>query len=321
MPAEVQVCESWARDGLQSWPAVVPLEGKLAVLYAAAAAGVREVDATAFVPAKTTPQFGDADEVLAGLVGSGLRTRVLAPNLRGVQRAVEVHERLGGAIDTIGIPISASEAHNLANLRRTHADHFPVIEDMIRVAHGAGVRVIVAVATAYGCPIAGQIDESTVFGLAARLVDLGVDRMMLSDTTGLADPVRAGAYTARARAEFPVVEQIAHFHATRGTGLANTWAAVQAGATCVDSCLGGIGGEPATVEQNHAGETGNTTTEDLVVLLERVGVKTGIDIDRLLEAGRVAERTLGVPGRSQVQCTGPGLDRPTGPSEREETTA
>ncbi|HTK64092.1 MAG TPA: hydroxymethylglutaryl-CoA lyase [Pseudonocardia sp.] len=303
----MSVCECWARDGLQSWPSVVATDRKLEVLHAAIAAGIAEVDATSLVPPRYAPQFADAEQVLAGLAATGVRARVLAPNLRGVQRAVELHERLGGFVETVGFPISASEPHNLANVKRTHAEHLPVIAEMITTAHGAGLTVIVAVATAYGCPLIGQVDEKTVFGIAATLADLGVDRLMLSDTTGLADPVRVARYTARARAEFPEVELVAHFHDTRGAGVANTWAAVAAGATCVDACLGGIGGEPATVEQNHAGETGNTCTEDVVVLLERAGIRTGIDVDALLAAGRAAAEVLGHPTRSQVQHTGHGL--------------
>lgn len=306
-PDRVSVCECWARDGLQSWSSVVPTADKLAVLRAAIAAGVTEVDATSLVPPRHAPQFADAEEVLAQLADTGVRARVLAPNLRGVQRAVELRERLGGFIETVGFPISASEPHNLANVKRTHAEHLVGITEMIETAHDGGLKVIVAVATAYGCPIIGRVDEDTVFGIAATLVGLGVDRLMLSDTTGLADPVRASRYTARARAEFPDVEVVAHFHDTRGSGIANTWAAVSAGATAVDACLGGIGGEPERVEQNHAGETGNTCTEDLVVLLERSGIDTGIDVDALLTTGRTAAGVLDTPTRSQVQHTGHGL--------------
>lgn len=307
-PASVRVCECWARDGLQSWPHVVRTQDKLDVLRAVIAAGVTEIDATSLVPARYAPQFGDAEQVLAGLAATGVRARVLAPNLRGVKRAVELHEHLEGFIETVGFPISASEPHNLANVKRTHAEHLAAIADMVAAAHDGGLKVIVAVATAYGCPLIGHVDEAVVFDIAGQLAALGVDRLMLSDTTGLADPVRAARYTARARADFPDVELVAHFHDTRGTGVANTWAAVAAGATCVDASLGGIGGEPERVEQNHAGETGNTCTEDVVVLLERAGLRTGIDVDALLAAGRLAAGVLDQPTRSQVQHTGHGLE-------------
>lgn len=303
----MSVCECWARDGLQSWPTVISTEDKLDVLRAALAAGVTEIDATSLVPTRHAPQFGDAERLLAALADTGVRARVLAPNPRGVARAVDLHRDLGGFVDTVGFPISASEPHNLANVKRTHAEHLAAIGDMVGTAHDGGLRVIVAVATAFGCPLIGQVDEGTVFRIAQRLAELGVDRLMLSDTTGLADPVRAAAYTARAVREFPGVELVAHFHDTRGTGIANTWAAVLAGATCVDACLGGIGGEPATVEQNHAGQTGNVCTEDVVVLLQRAGVATGIDPEALIAAGRRAGQVLDAPTRSQVQHTGHGL--------------
>ena len=306
-PRSVRVAECWARDGLQSWPRVVPLAQKLEILRLVVAAGVSEVDATALVPPRTAPQFADAEEVLAGIAATGVRTRVLVPNLRGVERAVAIRERLGGAIDSVGVPISASEAHNVANVRRGHAEHLAEIAVMTKTAHAAGLRVGAAVATAYGCPLAGAVAEETVFALARRLVDLGVASLMLSDTTGFADPVRARRYAERAVAEFPGVEIVAHFHDTRGAGIANTWAAVLGGASAVDGCLGGIGGEPATVQQNHAGETGNVCTEDLVVLLERAGVWTGVDVEAILTAGRRAEAILGRAGRSQVLRTGPGL--------------
>ncbi len=307
-PQSVLVCESWARDGLQSWPRVVPTEDKLSVLRQVIASGVREVDATALVPPRYAPQFADAEEILAAVADTGVRVRVLTPNLRGVERAVAVRDHLGGGVDAIGFPISASEAHNVANVRRTHQEHLGDIERMVTLAKSAGLRTVAAVATAFGCPIVGDVPEDVVFGIADRLVGFGVDRIMLSDTTGLADPVRVAAFFTRAAQQYPDVGLIAHFHDTRGTGVVNTWAAVLAGATCVDACLGGIGGEPASVEQNHAGETGNVSTEDLMVLLERAGVDTGIDVDAMLTAGRLAQQALSAAGRSQVQRTGASLD-------------
>jgi hydroxymethylglutaryl-CoA lyase len=178
---------------------------------------------------------------------------------------------------------------------------------MVQSGLDAGIQVMAAVATAYGCPILGQVDEEIVFGIARTLVDYGVSRLMLSDTTGLADPVRVRRFAERAKQEFPGVELIAHFHDTRGTGLLNTWAAVESGITTVDSSLGGLGGEPRSVEQNHSGETGNVATEDLVVALERAGVSTGINIAALLDAGRAQEQVTGSASRAQVLRTGAGL--------------
>lgn len=302
----IRVCECWPRDGLQSWPTVIGTERKAELIRRVRAAGVREVDVTSLVPPKLLPQFADAEQLLEQLGDCDLHGRVLAPNLKGVERAADLAARFP-VVQTVGFPISASEQHNLANVRTTHEERLDEMEKMVAQVHEAGLQALVAVATSYGCPLVGEVPEDTVFAIVERLVDLGVDRMMLSDTTGLADPVTVAAYTQRMRAEHAHVDLIAHFHDTRGTGLVNTWAAVSAGATCVDSCLGGVGGEPATIEQNHAGETGNVSTEDLVVLLERSGISTGVDIDALMAAGRFAEAALGSQGRSQVLRTGPGF--------------
>jgi hydroxymethylglutaryl-CoA lyase len=306
LPATVRVCECWSRDGIQSWPEVIPTEQKIEVLDKALAAGVREFDATSFVPVKVVPQFFDNIAVLEHLAGRDVYVRVLAPNLRGFQLAVDANERTG-AINAIGFPISASEQHNLANVRRTHEQHLAEIKEMVRTGLNAGVQVMAAVATAFGCPIVGHVDEEVVFRIAGTLADYGVSRIMLSDTTGLADPVRVRRFAQRARRDLPGVELIAHFHDTRGTGMLNTWAAVESGITTIDSSLGGLGGEPKAVEQNHFGETGNIATEDFVVALERAGVLTGIDVAALLDAGRTQERVTGVVSRAQVLRTGAGL--------------
>jgi len=302
----VTICECWSRDGIQSINKVVTTEDKLAVLDQVLAAGITELDATSFVPVKNVPQFYDNVAILEHLADRDVYVRVLAPNLRGFQLAVEVQKSLR-VIDAIGFPISASEPHNLANVRRTHAQHLAEIKEMVKVGVDAGVQVMAAVATAFGCPIIGEVDEDVVFSIAHTLADFGVSRLMLSDTTGLADPIKVRRFAERASFELEGVDLIAHFHDTRGTGLVNTWAAVEGGITTLDSCLGGLGGEPKLVEQNHSGETGNVATEDLVVLMERAGINTGIDIESLIEAGQMQERVTGIASRSQVQKTGPGF--------------
>jgi hydroxymethylglutaryl-CoA lyase len=301
----LRICECWARDGIQSW-GLIQTADKLRVLDAAIDAGIREIDATSFVPVRVVPQFFDNLSVLQHLADRGLYVRVLAPNLRGFQDAIRAQGEIG-AISAIGFPISASEAHNLANVRLTHDQHFEQIEQMTSLARESGMTVMAAVATAFGCPIIGTVDEDQVFAVADRLVGLGVTRLMLSDTTGLADPIRVRKYVSHAKEAFPEVEFIAHFHDTRGTGLLNTWAAIEGGIDVIDSSLGGLGGEPRAVEQNHSGETGNIATEDLVVALQRAGFTTNIDVDRIIEAGRLQEKVTGVAARAQVLRTGPGL--------------
>lgn len=306
----VLVCECWPRDGLQGWPEVVPTTIKTAVIRQVLDAGVREVDLTSFVPARTSPQFTDALPLIEALADQrpARGFRVLAVNLRsftGIARA----QAATGAIATCGFPISASEAHNLANLRRDHASHKEQLAAMIDRCGELGIEPLVCVATAFGCPLTGAVSPGTVLELAGWAYQRGVRRIMLGDTTGEADPDHAYQLFTRLRSELPEVDPIAHFHDTRGAGIVNTWAALAAGVRTVDASLGGTGGEPSVVEQNHRGATGNVATEDLVAVLNRAGVHTGIDLERLLAAGVTVERAHGRQLFSQVQRSGPPSPR------------
>lgn len=302
---QVTVCECWLRDGLQGWPGTVTTADKLRLARAVAESGVPELDVTSFIPPSTTPQFGDAVEVLREFP-EGPAVRVLTVNLIGVRRVVAAR-REGLRIDSCGFPLSVSESHNRANLRASHAEQQQLITAMVPELLSAGISPLLGLATAFGCPIEGRVPFDRVLALAGWGRDLGIRRMMLGDTTGMADPVVAHARWRRVLEEFPDVEWVAHFHDTRGWGIANTLAALAAGVTTVDTSLGGIGGEPRTVEQNHAGESGNTCTEDLVTLLDQVGVETDIDLELLLRAGELSEEILGQRLRSQVLRTGPAF--------------
>lgn len=311
----ISVAECWARDGLQSWPVFVPTETKVAIINAAIRSGFDEVEVTSFVPERTVPQFRDALEVLAAVdPRAGVRLRVLAPNLRGAERACQAKAD-GAPIDTVGFPISASEAHNVANLGRDHRGHMDQLRILVPQVREAGLTPVAAVATAFGCPLTGPVQPETVLYLAEWLADLGVGRLMLSDTTGLADPFSVAQRFGEAARRLPAVELIAHFHDTRGSGMVNTFAALAAGVRTVDSCLGGLGGEPATVDQGHAGETGNVVTEDLVVLLARSGLSLAVDPDDVVDLGRAVSQALAAPTRSQVLRTGPGLFQDGAPPE------
>jgi hydroxymethylglutaryl-CoA lyase len=301
-PGEVTVCECWPRDGIQGWPSVVETEAKVRMVQAIAAAGIREVDLTSFVPPHVVPQFSDAEEVLAE-APADVSIRVLTVNLRGAERVIESQHQTG-RVDTCGIPFSASESHNIANLRRDHAAHRTAVAEMVEALQAAGIEPLLGVATAFGCPIEGRVEQDAVLGLVDWAVGLGVRRIMFGDTTGMAVPHAARELFELAIRSWPSVEFVAHFHDTRGRGLANTLAAIDAGVGVVDTCLGGIGGEPAAVEQGHVGETGNLSTEDLVATLDQSGIATGIDLDRLLAAGALAEEILGRTLRSQVLRTG-----------------
>lgn len=300
----ITVCEVWSRDGLQGWPEVIPTAAKRDVITGVVAAGVREVDVTSFVSPKVTAQFGDAAallEALRGRVGSAV-LRALAVNGRSFENIVA-----GGVVDLVdvcGFPISASDAHNRANLGKSRAEQQQVCARLVETAGGLGLEPLLCIATAFGCPLEGVVTQERVLELAAWAADLGVRKLMLGDTTGMADPRHAFELFAAVAREHPAVELFAHFHDTRGSGIANTLAAIGAGVRTVDSSLGGVGGEPPTVEQNHSGEAGNVCTEDLVALLDRMGFQTGIDVPRLLEVGLQVEDISGRPLRSQVQRAG-----------------
>jgi hydroxymethylglutaryl-CoA lyase len=300
---DVAVCEAWLRDGIQSWPRVLPAAAKIRMLQAVAAAGVPEIDVTSFVPAATVPQFADAEQVLAA-VPCDVTVRVLTVNVRGARRVAEA-KAAGARIDRCGFPISASEPHNLANLRRDHAAHKAAVAEMVDVLGSAGISPLLGVATAYGCPIQGEVRRDDVLSLVEWGYRLGIRTIMFGDTTGLADPRAVRELFAAAVAAYPDAEFIAHFHDNRGCGVANTLAAIDAGAATVEGSLGGIGGEPAAVEQGFVGESGNVATEDLVAVLDRMGVRTGIDLQALLAAGALAEDLLGRPLHSRVQRAGP----------------
>jgi hydroxymethylglutaryl-CoA lyase len=298
----VQVCESVLRDGIQGWPEILSTADKRRLVRAIVAARFTELDVTSFVPAAVVPQFADATEVLSA-VPAGARTRVLTVNMKGVARVVEAH-RLVRNIDTCGIPFSASEPHNIANLRRTHAEHKVVVEQMVDALHGAGITPLVAIATAYGCPIRGPVTAGEVLELAGWLYNRGVRRMMIGDTTGMADPAGVDNLFRTIVAQWPDVEFVAHFHDNRGCGIANTLAAISAGAQVVDACLGGLGGEPSAVDQGDVGESGNVVTEDLVAVLDRVGIDTGLDLPAVLRAGALVESVTGRRLHSRVLRAG-----------------
>ena len=304
----VAVCEVVLRDGIQGWPVFIRTQQKVELVHAISDAGFREIDVTSFVPPSVVPQFSDSTEVLAAVPG-GLATRVLTPNLKGVQRVVAANREVR-AIDYCGIPFSASEPHNVANLRRTHAQHREQLAPMIEVLLDAGIQPLVAVATAYGCPIVGRVPEDEVLQIAGWLYERGVRRLMFGDTTGMADPDRVRHLFITAIATWPDAEFVAHFHDNRGAGIANSLAAIEAGAQGVDASLGGLGGEPSSVDQGEVSESGNVVTEDLVALLERMGVATGTDPAKVLQAGAVLEAIVGRRLHSRVMRAGLIQDRP-----------
>ncbi|MCS6986649.1 MAG: hydroxymethylglutaryl-CoA lyase [Sphingomonadaceae bacterium] len=284
---DVLVSEVGPRDGLQSITPIMPTEAKLRWIGALVEAGVREVEAGSFVPAHVVPQLADTAEVVRTLkrCHPGLHVAALVPNARGARAALEA-----GA-DKITLPLSASETHSLRNLRRTHAQVLDEVRAIAELLSRAGPNRPVfegAVSTAFGCTLEGPVPEARVVALAERLVALGCDEVSLSDTTGYANPAQVRRLVKAVQAAVgPERMTGLHLHNTRGLGLANVLAGLEEGVRTFDASQGGLGGCPFA-----PGASGNVVTEDLVFMLEAMGLKTGIDLDRLLAARRILAEAL-----------------------------
>lgn len=284
----VLISEVGPRDGLQSVQAVMPTAHKLAWIDALHASGLREIEVGSFVPARTLPQMADVAEVVRhALTRPGWTVMALVPNLRGAQAA------LAAGVHKLTLPVSASEAHSLANVRRSRAEMVAVVREVValRDAVAPGVPVEIGMSTAFGCTLQGAVPEDEVVRLAEQLADAGADEIGLSDTTGMANPAQVRRLFQRVRAAIGDRTGSAHLHNTRGLGLANCLAAWDVGVRTFDASLGGLGGCPYA-----PGASGNVVTEDLVFMFEAMGVDTGVDLHRLIEA-RAALRA-GLPGEA-----------------------
>lgn len=283
---QILVSEVGPRDGLQSIAAVMSTPAKLRWITALAAAGLREIEVCSFVPPKLLPQMADAADVVAGARQlPGLAVAALAPNLRGARAAFEA-----GAVK-VTLPVSVSEAHSLANVRKTHAQMRDEVAAVValRNAQFPDVKLEAGLSTAFGCTLAGQVPQADTLRLAVAMAQLGVDEVGLSDTTGYANPAQVKRLFKALRAELGARAGGAHFHNTRGQGLANVVAALEADVATFDASQGGLGGCPYA-----PGATGNIVTEDLVFLLESMGLDTGIDMNGLLAARDALQE--GLPG-------------------------
>lgn len=274
---EVFVHEVGTRDGLQSVPAFVPTELKKRWCSEEFRAGVREIEVCSFVPAKLIPQFADAAEVVRhALTIEGLTVAVLVPNMKGAELALQ------HGVHKINYVISASESHNRANVRRSTEESaldFERIVDLCRAQPPAArPQIVGGISTALGCTIEGKVSEESVRRLALRLVKAGADELILADTVGYADPAAVRRLFSVVKSEIGEVPVTAHFHDTRGLGLANVLAALDVGVRAFDASLGGLGGCPYA-----PGASGNISTEDLVFMLDSMGLETGVDIHALLE--------------------------------------
>ena len=286
MERDVVVQEDGLRDGLQNVDVFFPTELKKAWITAEYEAGVREMQVCSFVPEKLMPQFKDALEIVAhARTLPGLTISALVPNLKGAQRAFEA------GVHVVGYVLSASESHNQSNVRRSVAES---IEDFARIAElrssneaWRDVRLGGGIATSFGCTIEGHVDAAAVERLAEMYVEHGADEISIADTVGYANPAQVKDLFTRLKAAVGDVPMSAHFHDTRGLGLANVVAALDAGVRDFDACLGGLGGCPFA-----PGATGNIVTEDTVFMLESMGLRTGIDLDKLIAVREIVESGL-----------------------------
>ena len=294
LPDKVQIREVALRDGFQSWPTVIPTDTKLKVLDKIKAAGVVEFETAAFVHPKAVPQMADAADLIKAVPRNGATHAALVPNLRGAENAV------AAGADQLNVVISASEAHNMANFKRPIADSLAALEPIFELAQKNNVEVLGAVAVAFGCPFSGEVPTEDVLRIIGAFANYGASVLALGDTTGMATPLRLQRLVEAIRERCPDKPISLHLHNNRGTGMANLLAGLQAGVTMFDASLGGIGGCP-----NVPQASGNLATEDVVCMLEDMGIDTGIDLDKLLVAARYLEDTLHEQLPGQVLKSGP----------------
>jgi hydroxymethylglutaryl-CoA lyase len=293
-PSEVSIREVGPRDGLQNEDPV-PTRAKVRLLDALSGTGVRRIEAVSFVHPKAIPQMADADEVWRRAAKHPtVRYSALVPNSRGARRAIDA------GFSEIEVVVSASDTHNRRNVNRSTAQSLDDIAELIDLLHGAGATVEVIVATSFGCPYEGDVDPARVAGIVDRALADGADRVAFGDTTGMATPRRVRDVVAPVRERHPDTPVLLHFHNTRGTALANIVTALELGITEYDASVGGLGGCPYA-----PGASGNVATEEVVHMLHDMGVQTGIDLDALIDAARLAEEIVGRELPSGVLRAGP----------------
>jgi hydroxymethylglutaryl-CoA lyase len=296
-PDRVAIREVGPRDGFQNEPEVVPTADKVRLIDALARTGLRRLEVTSFVRADVVPQLADADEVLEAVEPpEGVSLSVLIPNERGLDDALRHRERF----HEINVFLSASETHNERNVNRSIEASLGGLERVLGRARDAGLRCEGVISVAFGCPFEGRVPAERVFAIARRLAAAGAQEIGFGDTTGMANPRQVAEFFPAAREALGDVELTAHFHNTRGQGLANVLAALEAGIASFESSFGELGGCPVP-----RGATGNIATEDLVSMLHEMGIETGIDLEALLAASRAAREVLGRPLGSHVLTAGP----------------
>jgi len=297
LPSTVRIREVGPRDGFQNEPEVIPTSDKVRLIDMLAATGLPRLEVTSFVRPDVIPQLADAAEVLAAVTRpADVSYSVLIPNERGLERALEQRDRF----DEINVFLSATESHNKRNKNRTIAESLDDLGRTVARAREEGLRCEGVISVVFGCPYEGEVAPDRVLEIADALAEMGCEEVSFGDTTGMANPRQVGEFLASATERLDGVELTAHFHNTRGQGLANVLAALEQGVSSFESAFGELGGSPLT-----PGATGNISTEDLVSMLHEMGVETGVDLERLLDASRAAEELLGRPLGAHVLRAGP----------------
>jgi len=297
LPSSVRIREVGPRDGFQNEPETISTADKVALIDLLSASGLRRIEVTSFVRPDVIPQLSDAAEVLAAVQRrDGVAFSVLIPNERGLDRALQIRDRF----DEVSVFLSASETHNQRNVNRSVAESLAGLEPTLRRAGEAGLRREGVIATSFGCPYEGEVPVERVFGIAERLAAAGCAEVGFGDTTGMANPRQVHEFFAAARERLTGVELTAHFHNTRGQGLANVAAALEEGVESFESSFGELGGCPVP-----PGSTGNVSSEDVISMLHEMGVETGVELPALIAASRAAEEILGRPLGAHVLRAGP----------------
>jgi hydroxymethylglutaryl-CoA lyase len=294
-PSSVRIREVGPRDGIQSESAQVATEDKVALIDALSGTGLRYIEAVSFVSPRAIPNMADARAVWDGITRrEGVLYSALVPNRKGAETAAEA------GVDAMQVFIAASDSYNLRNVRSTVKESIPKVEAVVEVAREAGIPVEGSISTAFGCPYEGDVPPERVIEVTRWMVDAGISSISYGDTTGMGTPRRVREVVDAVRSSLPDVEINLHFHDTRGTGLANVVAALEEGVEYFDASIGGMGGSPYA-----AGATGNIATEDLVHMLEDMNIDTGVDLDELIDAARLAQTFIQGELPSKMLKAGP----------------
>ena len=297
MAEQVLIREVGPRDGFQNEPEIIATEDKVRLIDMLARTGLRRLEVTSFVRPDVIPQLSDAREVLRSVdVPDDVSVTVLIPNEKGLENASELRDRF----QEVNLFLSASESHNQANVNRSIEESLSGLERVVSRARAEGLRCEGVISVSFGCPYEGEVPRERVFGIAERLVAAGCSEIAFGDTTGMANPRQVRDFFDAAFARLGGVELTAHFHNTRGQGLANVLAALDSGVRSFESSFGELGGCPVP-----KGATGNIATEDLVSMLHEMGYETGIDLEKLLDASRAVQTVLGRPLTGHLLTAGP----------------